>query len=89
MNITEYLKNKCKDIIIVTRHINKICFGLNAKIFISGNTFKFREILKNNRYYYSDKKWYKNIRANEFLKEKANIEKLLPSGQGLKIDIEY
>lgn len=62
---------------------------MNAKIFISGNTFKFREFLKNNRYYYSDKKWYKNIRANEFLKEKANIEKLLPSGQGLKIDIEY
>lgn len=87
--LKEAISNKCKTAEVKTRHINKIVFGLRARVCITGYTYKFKDILKANKYYYENKKWYKNIQADMYLQEKNNIYKVLPAGQGLKIDIEY
>ena len=36
-----------------------------------------------------DGKWYKKIRACNYIDEKNNLENMLPKGQGIKINIEY
>ena len=40
-------------------------------------------------HYYKDGKWYKKIRACNYIDEKNKLENMLPKGQGIKISIEY
>lgn len=87
--LQQVIIEKCKTAEIKTRDINKIIFGLPAKVCISGNTYKYKEILRENKYYFENQKWCKKIQANMYLQEKQIIEKLIPAGQGLKISIEY
>lgn len=87
--LSEAILNKCKTAEVKTRSINKIIFGLTARICITGYTYKFKDILKENKYYYENQKWYKNIQADMYLEERNRLEKMLPAGQGLKISIEY
>lgn len=85
----EAIYNKDKSVVVETRSPNKIVFGLSAYICISGKTFNYKDLLKKERYFYKNTKWYKKIMANTYLTEKENIEKILPKGQGLKISLEY
>lgn len=83
------IQQKDPNCIIQTRSPNKIIFGISAFASVSGYTYNYKEILKNNRYFYKDGKWYKKIRACNYIDEKNNLENMLPKGQGIKINIEY
>lgn len=87
--ISKIILNKSKDLIVKTRNPNKIVFGAVAYICVLGNTYKYRDLLKQEHYFYKKPKWCKRIMANEYLSEKKKIENLLPKGQGLKVCIEY
>lgn len=85
----EILLLRDESIIIETRSPSKIIFGLTAFVCISGYTYKYKDLLKENHYFFKDNKWLKKIQANYYLIEKEQIEKALPKGQGIKVSIEY
>ena len=83
------IKAKDGNCIIQTRSPNKIIFGIIAFCCVSGYTYNYKEMLRNNHYYYKEGKWYKKIRACNYIDKKNKLENMLPKGQGIKISIEY
>lgn len=83
------LKKLDDKIIIKSRNCNKIVFVVDCLIEVVGKSFKYKDQLKANNYYFSNGKWIKKIKGYQFLEEKEKIESIIPKGLGIKVDIDF
>ncbi len=83
------LKKLDDKIIIKSRNYNKIVFVVDCLIEVVGKSFKYKDQLKANKYYFSNGKWIKKIKGYQFLEEKEKIESIIPKGLGIKININF
>ncbi|MBE7072600.1 MAG: hypothetical protein E7383_07630 [Ruminococcaceae bacterium] len=77
------------DVAITTRSVNRMVFEFTAYVCITGKTYDYRDILKDNGYRFRDNKWHKKILNSQFLTEREKILDALPKGQGIKVEMTY
>ena len=68
---------------------NRVTIRFRCYIAILGKTYDYKNILKDNGYFFDCGTWKKNIIGNEYLQERKTILNLLPKGQGLKAELGF
>lgn len=89
--VTTDIHNMKPEALISTRSSNRMVFAFNAFVCVSGKTYAYKDILKDNGYHFdmNTKLWRKKIVNNQFLSEQEKILEALPKGQGIKVEMTY
>lgn len=68
---------------------NKISINIQALVVASGNTYIYKDILKQEKFYFENGYWKKRIYANEYYNEIKKLKSILPKSQGIKYQLEF
>lgn len=69
--------------------VSKDGINIQALVVASGNTYIYKDILKQEKFYFENGYWKKRIYANEYYNEIKKLKSILPKSQGIKYQLEF